>query len=348
MSERSLQIRVGALSLVALVLLAGFVLVLGSVSVGAQRTLYIELADSGSILKGAPVKIAGVRAGRVEHVEFLVARDARRSELLPGEAPAVNVRLKVSVDEEMAPAVRKDSEFFVTTQGVLGEKYLEIVPGSLNAPEWTDGAHIRAHDPARMDLLFAKASSILGKIEQALGGMDGPKLGELVGNLIRLTGHLDEVLVANRGRIDAIVQNLESTSADAAVLVRSLREGVGSGENVGAIVQNVRTVSEVFARESGPLAETARRTLGTVDQTVSTVNEVVQKHRPGIEATLENLEPLSAHARSAARDASAITQGIAMGRGTAGQLLVDQEIYDDLKEMLRDLKRHPWKMLWKE
>ena len=48
------------------------------------------------------------------------------------------------------------------------------------------------------------------------------------------------------------------------------------------------------------------------------------------------------------RDAAAITQGIGTGRGTIGQLIVDQEIYDDLKEMLRDLKRHPWKMLWKE
>jgi phospholipid/cholesterol/gamma-HCH transport system substrate-binding protein len=39
---------------------------------------------------------------------------------------------------------------------------------------------------------------------------------------------------------------------------------------------------------------------------------------------------------------------VSTGRGTIGQLIIDQEIYDDLKEMLRDLKRHPWKMLWRE
>jgi phospholipid/cholesterol/gamma-HCH transport system substrate-binding protein len=36
------------------------------------------------------------------------------------------------------------------------------------------------------------------------------------------------------------------------------------------------------------------------------------------------------------------------GKGTAGALLVREEVYADLREMLRDLKRNPWKFFWKE
>jgi len=36
------------------------------------------------------------------------------------------------------------------------------------------------------------------------------------------------------------------------------------------------------------------------------------------------------------------------GRGTPARCLVDQQIYDDLKELTRDLKRNPWKFFWKE
>jgi phospholipid/cholesterol/gamma-HCH transport system substrate-binding protein len=36
------------------------------------------------------------------------------------------------------------------------------------------------------------------------------------------------------------------------------------------------------------------------------------------------------------------------GNGTAGALLVREEIYADLREMIRDLKRNPWKFFWKE
>ena len=36
------------------------------------------------------------------------------------------------------------------------------------------------------------------------------------------------------------------------------------------------------------------------------------------------------------------------GKGTVGALLVREEIYADLREMIRDLKRNPWKFFWKE
>ena len=36
------------------------------------------------------------------------------------------------------------------------------------------------------------------------------------------------------------------------------------------------------------------------------------------------------------------------GTGTAGALLVREEVYADLREMIRDLKRNPWKFFWKE
>jgi len=36
------------------------------------------------------------------------------------------------------------------------------------------------------------------------------------------------------------------------------------------------------------------------------------------------------------------------GEGTVGALLADEEIYDDLKEMLRELKTHPWRFFWRE
>jgi phospholipid/cholesterol/gamma-HCH transport system substrate-binding protein len=52
--------------------------------------------------------------------------------------------------------------------------------------------------------------------------------------------------------------------------------------------------------------------------------------------------------QAVATDASALVGDIKKGRGTVGALLVDQQIYDDLKELTRDLKRNPWKFFWKE
>ena len=46
--------------------------------------------------------------------------------------------------------------------------------------------------------------------------------------------------------------------------------------------------------------------------------------------------------------AAHIVAQVRRGRGTAGALVMDREIYEDIKEMVRDLKRNPWKFFWKE
>ena len=45
---------------------------------------------------------------------------------------------------------------------------------------------------------------------------------------------------------------------------------------------------------------------------------------------------------------SGIVDHVRAGKGTAGAFIWDDAIYVDMKEMVRDLKRNPWKFLWKE
>jgi phospholipid/cholesterol/gamma-HCH transport system substrate-binding protein len=350
MSDRSMQVKVGALILVAVALLVGFIFVLGSFSVGARRAYYVELADSGSIRKGAPVKIAGVEAGRIADVEFLVERDARKSEPRRPHEPPINVRLRIEVDEKMASAVRHDSEFYVTTQGVLGEKYMEIVPGTSASPEWAAGSYIRGHDPARIDLLFAKVDGILERVEGALTSGEGGaiQIGDLVASLTKLTQHIDSFLVDNRERLDRIAANVEQASEEASKLAAYLREGVGSPQDVRLIVENVQRITSSLARDLDPTLATARKTLQSADEAVTEVKAILDRNGKNVDTALANLTPITGYAKDVMRDAAHITGKMTAGRGTIGQLIVDPEIYDDLKEMLRDLKRHPWKVLWRE
>ena len=47
-------------------------------------------------------------------------------------------------------------------------------------------------------------------------------------------------------------------------------------------------------------------------------------------------------------DVQAVSTRVRSGHGTVGALLMDEEIYDDLQEMIRDLKHNPWKFFWRE
>src|SRR5512135_2138695 len=119
MSQRSMEVKVGVLILVALGLLAGFVVVMGGLSFQQGYTVYVDFDNPGGLKTGAPVRIAGVKVGRVNSMEFrggkLDAKNPDRQAL---------IRVVATVESQFRDAVHDDARWFVTTQGVLGEFYL--------------------------------------------------------------------------------------------------------------------------------------------------------------------------------------------------------------------------------
>ena len=347
MNDRSLKIRVGALVVVAVAVLAIFIVLLGGFSVGKKKTLHLELTDSGSLLAGAPVKVAGVRAGRVTDVEFLVDREARKSAKRRDKEAPVNVRITFVVDAKMAPAIRQDSEFIVTTQGVLGEKYIEIMPGSATSPEWPEDAIIRGNDPPRIDLLFSRIDNILEQVEAAMGGSD-LNIGELVTTTTRVMKRVDAYLEKHQARLDHVMENIDGATTDARELVAGLKAGVGDGTALAGILTDARQIAATVNQDIGPTTKAARGAMAKAEQTLDVARTLLKNNEKSINDTLAHLPAIAASVADTTQDAAFLTRRLKGGKGTIGQLLVDQEIYDDLKEMLRDLKRHPWKMLWRE
>ena len=70
MRERGLEIKVGAMILIALVLLGGFIFILGNFSLSDGYTVYASFRYSGNIHPGAPVKVSGIKVGKVKSVQF--------------------------------------------------------------------------------------------------------------------------------------------------------------------------------------------------------------------------------------------------------------------------------------
>ncbi len=42
-----------------------------------------------------------------------------------------------------------------------------------------------------------------------------------------------------------------------------------------------------------------------------------------------------------------IFERINKGEGTIGKLLSDEELYNEIRDLVQDIKRHPWKLFWK-
>lgn len=335
---KHLELKVATLVVVSLGLLAMFIAILGGFSFGPVSRLYVDYDFSGNIHEGAPVKISGIKVGKVEHIAF------HGGEVDPEVKRRIQVRLTVQIEERARKAIHEDAEFYVNTQGVLGEQYLEIAPGSPDKPLLPLGSKVLGVNPPRSDLIIARLYEFLDAVTKLLRE-DKESLRDLLRSSAKVAKSLDKLLGDNEAEVKKLLINLDRLTAETAELVGKLDQGLGSGEELHKTLVNIAAISTELKTELGPLLQKTKRALDGVSDLASTLGPEEKKK---LHRSLDELLALSSKVSAVASDAQSLLSDVKRGKGTAGALLTDPQIYDDLKELTRDLKRNPWKFFWKE
>ncbi len=337
--ERSIEVKVGILILVSVGILAGFMLIMGGLSFEKTYTVYVDFDNPGGMQTGAPVRVAGVRVGKVEDLSFMGGA------VDPKTNRRTLVRAKLAIEKKVQKAIHEDADFYITTQGVLGEQFLAIDPGSPQRPVLAENAIVKGIDPPRLDLFLAKAYELL---DVTMNGIRNNRelLGDIATNTAGLLKNLNGVLTDNRERINRTLANLEALSAEANQLTHDARTRYVDNPKIMRTIDNIDRISTELARDSGPLLKDAREAMANVNRVTATVGSPEEQAK--LKKTLEEVSQLATRANAAAADAQSIVSHIKKGQGTVGALVMDEAIYDDVQEMVRDLKHNPWKFLWRE
>lgn len=349
MGDRAIEVKVGLLLLVALVLLGGFLLVMSGLRLEKSYSVFVDFDNPGGIKSGAPVKIAGERVGTVRASTYLGGR------LDPRTGKRKLVRLEIAIDERVRETVHDDALFYVATQGVLGEQYVAIDPGTWEIheangrtrprPVLRDGAVLEGVDPPRLDLALALGYELLETMTRTLRE-NRQLLSQLLEDTASMLRNLSQLLQDNRGRFDSIITNVESLVTELDTTVRHTRERVIDSPHTGHILASLDSTLREVRREVGPLLREGRRTLGNVDTVVG--ETLGPEQRRELRETLTDVRSIARRADRAASDAQQIVAHVRAGQGTVGALVMDEEVYDDLQELVRDLKHNPWKFFWRE
>jgi phospholipid/cholesterol/gamma-HCH transport system substrate-binding protein len=326
MDERRWEVALGAVVLVGGAALIALFWMLGELRFGRGTDLVVQFSHTGNVVRGAPVKLGGVKVGRVEVIRLHPERRDQAGEPLP-------VDMELSLNASTRGTVRTDAQLTVATLGPLGEAYLELAIGSADAPRLAAGQPLRGVDPARLDLLFARMSKMLEAVAQIIE--DPPDaLGELIASTGALTRTVDGVLKDSRGELKTLTAELAAAAVDLRQLARIARQGFepgGRGDKVVAdlpqLTRDARTTFAGLAGTAGKLTE-----------------EDGERLRHALAAYASAGERLE---RLAARGEQLLAK-IEAGEGTIGGLHKDPQLYKDLRDLLEDLKKHPWKLLWKK
>ncbi|MCL2777999.1 MAG: MlaD family protein [Polyangiaceae bacterium] len=337
--EKSIEVKVGALVLVSLGILAGFVLIMGGLSFEKTYTLYIDFDDPGGLQMGAPVLLSGVKVGKVTEIKFMGGK------MDPQLHRRVLVRAKAAVEQRVKDAIHDDADFYVTTQGILGEKFLAIDPGSLEKPVLADNSIVKGIDPPRLDLFFARTYELLDTMMTAIRN-NRELINDMVTNTAGILKGLNTMLNENRDRINRTISNLELLSQEAVTLTAHVREQYVDNPKIQRTIDNVDRLSTDLQKDSAPMLKDAREALANLNRASKIVGG--EEEQKQLKKMFENVAELAAHANATAADAQAIVSHIKKGNGTIGAFVMDESIYDDMQEMLRDLKHNPWKLFWRE
>ena len=151
----ALQLRIGAFILVALGVFLAIVYLLGARAryFESKYDLVAEFTEVGGLIEGATVRLAGVQIGRVTSV------------ILPPQ-PGGKVRVTMTVARRFQDRIRRNFEARLSTQGLLGDKIVEITIGSPGAPPLGPGEVLASEDPQEMGRMFAEGAGTLKSINE--------------------------------------------------------------------------------------------------------------------------------------------------------------------------------------
>jgi phospholipid/cholesterol/gamma-HCH transport system substrate-binding protein len=149
MSYSSSEVKSGFFILFSITALLVMTFVVGGLRGGEKVIWKIRFGYVGGLEKGAPVYFAGREVGKVKQL------DVQNGE----ERPIV---ITVEVPKDII--VRADSQAYVDTLGMMGEKLVEISPGTKAAAALTPGATIEGEDPIPMHEMIGKLNLLSGEM----------------------------------------------------------------------------------------------------------------------------------------------------------------------------------------
>ena len=293
------QLKVGALILVALVILGVAILKLGNAGnlFGKRYRLVAYVASASGLRIGGPVTVAGQLAGSIKDIQFLpVDADTTR-----------NLKLIVEVNSALREQVRQDSRAKIKTMGLLGDKVFDITVGTPKYRALHEGD----------TLVIAPSIDYEAVVQQASGA---------ISEVVRLTRDLSKVTSSiNRGEgtLGQLVTNRQ--------LYDQLNSTLSRTSSLMARLENPRgTIGRLLDDPS--LYYSLNRAIASADTVISQINS-----GSGSVGKLLRDDTLYIHLNSVVARADSLMGAMASGNGTINKLFTDQQLYDQLVKTVTEL-----------
>ncbi|MBN1479905.1 MCE family protein [candidate division KSB1 bacterium] len=295
--EKSHEIKVGLMILIGIAIIIFVIFAVGQQQgiLEERYVLNVYMARVNGLQTGAPVRLNGVRVGSVTGVGF------------PDDLNNPQIRVSLEILTRVQDRIRADSEAFIGTLGLLGDKFVSITMGSMDYAVLKNGDFLRGTDPIDVEKLIDESVATFDELKETTA-----LLKEISDKINRGEGTIG-LLVNDPGLYKNINESL--------TFFTNLGHQLNSSEGLLAQILRDTTMYDelyTFLKNANVLADSLVNGSGSAAKLV---------HDPGFyNELIDNLEEIKA-----------ITAKLNQGEGTAGQLLTNAKLYDDLVRVTTDL-----------
>lgn len=293
------QLKVGVVILIALIVLTLAVYKLGQAAnlFTKRYSLEIFLGNANGLQKGSTVLVAGQVAGTVSRVDFLP----------PDQDTTRNLKLTLSVDRNLQPQVRRDSRAAVKTLGLLGDKVIDINPGTPRYAELRNGDTLAVAPSLDYDAVLSQAAGAVGDVVALT-----KDLRQLTNGLVQGKGTMG-ALLTDRTLYDQLTSTLSRTNG----LLVKMQDPNGS---FGRMLDDPKLYNNLV------------QTVSSADSLVVAMNS-----RNGTLGSLLRDTTLYSNMVGITHGADSLMTMITHGNGFASKMLTDQTLYDQLNKLVSDM-----------
>ena len=238
-----------------------------------NKEAWFLLKDASGLIKNSGIKMAGVDIGSIKNIR-----------LQDGMA---RIDIKISADLPLTTSTSAE----LRANGILGDKYIEIVPGNPQDPPLPEGGQItRTVDHGSMNVVMneiSKVASAFSNIAEKLKTATDDKpdqnqpIGRIIKNIEDLTRDLSEITAKNKGKIGEVIDRANNIAGTLDNLIND-KSPEGFKETWKRVMKSLNRLDVVMknAEEVSDKINSGKGTIGRLindDATVEKIETAVDK-----------------------------------------------------------------------
>ena len=306
----SAELKVGILVLAGIVILFYMSFSIGKYGIFREQGYEINVSidnASGLDIK-TPVQIAGVEVGKVRKIT------------LDGYKAKATLIIKEGVK------IPVDSRVAVKSQGVLGDKVIEIIPGkekTLLAQGDSIDNIIQAPDFneifTNMNMAAKNFGETMGEFKGLISGNERANIKKSIENVQVVSSDFKEILKENKSNISRIVNTADEALTGLKTLVKDVEGGKGT---LGLLVKD-----DTLYKDAKDAVGSIKTLTSDIEQGKGTIGKLIKD------------ETIYTDAKDMVKNIKEITDGIKKGEGSLGKLTKDDKLYNETEKAAKKVQR---------